>query len=314
MKHNYIMGIIWTVVAFFLTVLLIFGIISGSRNISRKIIHIGKDGIDFEGDIMAGGKMTHEEILDGEVQNVEIEVSSLAVGIVKSNDGITRVRYFSDAEKYAESSLSGGLLSVKQTNSIFGMFMLNSPKILLSVPDAQYETIKASATSGAISISDLRAGSFNLKATSGAVKANDLETEDFCAETSSGSVKIDDIHGKKAVLNARSGAVKASDVSFDEICAETSSGAVSVSGKILRADLKATSGAVHFEDDAALTGDSSFRTTSGAVKVELKPSSEYYFETSVTSGILKNSLDSNRNGSVTIKASATSGMVKISGR
>ena len=309
MKKGYLLGIIWIIIAAGLSAFLLIALIRNGGSGYLKLM--GKDDAVMKEEKFVRGKISHEEVFTGQLDELDVEVGSLAVRIEEGNASDVKVSYYAGAELYTETNMSGGKLSIKQNRSVPFFSVLKNPTIVVSVPKKEYKLISATASSGAITVDGLECKELFVKASSGALNIDDVNAEDLKANTSSGRIKLYDTHGKSAEMKATSGAISAHDLVFDEVKAGASSGAVSVSGKILQADLSATSGAISFEDDVALTKDSSFKASSGAVRIKLTPSSEYCFETSITSGMMKNAFKSNSNGSVLIKASATSGAVKI---
>ena len=286
-----------------LTALLIMGLVSRTSG-------DGDDWgeVNFGGDKMSG--ITKHETLDGDVSEIDVSLTSLAMELDKGDGASVEVHYLSGAEKYVDAKLSDGKLLVNQFAGM-GFAGMRHPKIVVSVPSKKYNQIAAKLTSGQFKVNEVSAGTMSVEASSGAIKMDEINADSLSVKTSSGSIKIDDCNAESLSARANSGAISASDLNCGKLSAETSSGALKFGGKISRADLKASSGAISFEDEIPLTAASSFTASSGLVNLKLTPSAEYAFETSVTSGLVKNKLKSNRNGSVLIKASTTSGMIKI---
>ena len=303
MKRRFVLGIIWSVIAMILTALLIMGLVSRTSgdgdNWGEQ--HFGEDK-------MSG--ITKHEILDGDVGEIEVSLTSLAMELEKGDKAGVEVHYLGGAEKYADAKISGGKLLVNQFASM-GFSGLRHPKIVVSVPKKKYNQIAAKLTSGQFKVNEVSAGTMNVEASSGAIDMDEIKADFMSVKTSSGRIKIDDCDTDTLSVRANSGAIKVTDVKCKKLSAETTSGSLKFEGIISQADVKASSGAISFEDDIPLTADSSFMASSGLVNLKLTPSAEYAFETSVTSGLVKNKLKSNRNGSVLIKASTTSGMIKI---
>jgi len=296
MNKRMILGIIWCIIALALISLFLKGLkTDNNSSIWKKfgIIHIDRDGIDYEkGDEDYMNKVTNTETYNEKIEGIEIDIKSLAAEIIETDKNYIDIQYIDDAEKYIEARISNNKLEIKQAKEVFGLVHLKNPKVIVGIPKDEVK-------------------SFDAKAQSGAIKVIGFNLDEMNIRVSSGAIKLEDTISKAVELNSSSGAIKASNISFDSISAKASSGAIKLEGKLLQADLQATSGSIKVENEVAFTKDSSFSASSGTIKLNLTPSNEYYFETKATSGSIKNHLSSNRFGKITINASVNSGLISI---
>lgn len=163
----------------------------------------------------------------------------------------------------------------------------------------------------------------NGKSLSGSVKANGLSVNELNLTSKSGSVKVDEINCKKAELISTSGSVHINGAA-DELVCESISGSIHSEGAFEKIKASSTSGSIHADCTKVLTGDSSFQSTSGSVKVALPSESKFKLNFSSTSGSVHNEFSSDTIGkkgtqtigddSVQITASSVSGSIRIKKR
>ena len=295
MNKRIILGIIWCIIALALSSLLLEGLVSNSKgNFWNKfaVIHLLEDDNKNLRNGMNNQK-SEEEIFQETVNEIELDVKSETVEVVKTSEKKIRIEYVNEAEKYTESKIIGKKLSIKQTKRIPSfLFILRSPKIILHVPSGKLDDV-------------------NLFTSSGTIRIDDMEADNFTVKSSSGTIKVENITAKTADISASSGTINADDVSFDSANVVASSGTIKISGKLLQANVKCSSGTIKVENEVKFEKDSSFTNSSGTIKLHLVPSDEYYFETNATTGSIRNELESNRFGNVTIKVKTTSGSINI---
>ncbi|WP_430817981.1 DUF4097 family beta strand repeat-containing protein [Carboxylicivirga marina] len=147
--------------------------------------------------------------------------------------------------------------------------------------------LNVSASSGSISLADISGdvrsttssgsqrheaigGSLKAKASSGGIKVNEVKGEAE-TNTSSGSQAINSI-GSNLYAQASSGSIKIGDVRGD-VKAQTSSGGLSLSNVTGAVNLVSTSGSQR-GSNIKLTGNSSFKSSSGSVSMELSNDTE----------------------------------------
>ena len=164
--------------------------------------------------------------------------------------------------------------------------------------------------SGSITVEAIKADAIMLSASSGRINISDCEGT-LSAESSSGRINIESCDGLKT-LSASSGAivVQASD---GDIEGQTSSGKIDLTDVTGALDLRASSGKIQGEQ-VTLTGNSSFRTSSGSIvfdftndidrlKLELESSSGQI----VAGGTSAKGTVITGNGDILVKGKSTSG-------
>lgn len=323
-----ILGIIWIVIAVALIgVLCAFlfkwkdsGIGSFFRSIKAPVIHVGGNGVK---------NLSKEQTFGSDIKEIEANILSLDMEIESTAGSTVKLSYYNGAEEYVTADLSSGVLKIKE-DKVFRMFAFKVPRIVIEVPTRVLNRINVEKTSGSCSVTGFDVDSVNFKSSSGSISMNDIQGNkcaiqsssgstsinsssfnDIAVKSSSGSIKMEGVKSKTNDISASSGSVKLTDVDFDYLKTHTSSGSVKIEGNIAKTDMSATSGSLRFTDNIALSSESSFEAHSGSIKLYLVPSPEYFFDTKVNSGSVKNDLDSNRMGSVPIQVKATSGSIRI---
>ena len=327
-----ILGIIWAVIAVALIALLLMFLFkwkdSGASNFFRffKISIESNDGFGGNGNMK---KLTNEQTLSSTMTDLRAEVSSMGVELESTGVSGVKISCYNGAEKYLQYDLSDGVLTLKETKT-FRAFAFSAPKVVIQVPSRQLNSINVQKTSGSFSATGFDVNDVYVKSSSGSIKLDDVNAktiqaistsgsatiygssyDDMTVKVSSGSVKMEGTKASKADITASSGSIKLTDVTFDSLETHSNSGSLKAEGKIGKVNATVTSGSIKLSDSIALTGESSFEAHSGSIKLYLVPSPEYFFETKVSSGSIKNNLDSNRMGSVPINIKATSGSIRV---
>ena len=292
MKGKYILGTFWIIIAVLLCTILIKDI--SGRNFwkdgfSLKKIKLGNFVEMAEQKNFEEKKMTYEEILNGEMNELFADITSQGITVTGTRESFVKIQFFGHAEECFSWNLKNKTLSISSKNA--GKKYYN-PQVVIYVPEGKLDSVKLNVKSGSINVSDL-----------------DIKTLE--AEAKSGAIKFSEINAQKAMLTASSGAVNCYDFECKNLTVQTSSGSARIEGKILQADVKTTSGAINFKNDSELKENSSFEATSGAVKLSLKPSSQYNFNCEGHLGSVKNALSSNADGNVKIDIKVSSGAIKV---
>jgi hypothetical protein len=161
--------------------------------------------------------------------------------------------------------------------------------------------VKVNNSSGRVAVSNLQSGELDLEASSGSLELRGVAAE-IVAATSSGKIMVESCDGGKN-LRASSGAVIVRDAGGDiraktssgahtyegisgSISAESSSGRINVSNSEGSIDLSASSGKLT-ATTVNITGDSSFKTSSGAIDIDFTNSiDDFSFELESSSGLI----------------------------
>lgn len=179
---------------------------------------------------------------------------------------------------------SSGSVYVSNLGQVIAKLKTSSGSIKAQKIDSD---LNASASSGSISLADITGdvrsttssggqkhagigGSLKAKASSGSIKVESVGGEAEVT-TSSGSQSINSI-GNNLYAQASSGSVKISDVRGD-VKASTSSGGLSLSSVTGAVNLVSTSGSQR-GSNIKLTGNSTFKSSSGSVSMELTNDTE----------------------------------------
>lgn len=189
-------------------------------------------------------------------------------------------------------------------------------------------------SSGDVYAADLSGRNIKLEASSGDIEANDIDN-DLLLETSSGDIELTGLSGNlksksssgdqrlrnvSGNIDGRSssGRIDLQDIKGD-IVAETSSGGIELDGFKGGLKLESTSGSLN-GDEIELTANSSFRSSSGSIDIELVNDIESLsFDLNASSGSLRigdrraeDRYIDRRGGGIEIKGVSSSGSQRYS--
>ena len=168
-------------------------------------------------------------------------------------------------------------------------FNFEDTKTVITLPKDYEGPIKAHATSGSISVKDLKNSDVEVKNNSGSIKLENIEksgkisakntsgsirisnltsTGDISLESRSGSVKAEEIKCKDLFAKATSGSVAVDKAECDNITAQSNSGSVRVLNATVKSDIatKSTSGSSRTENATCSSLES--EASSGLVNIE----------------------------------------------
>ena len=221
----------------------------------------------------------------------------------------------------------------------------------LKISDLKNSTVVAETSSGSVSVDNIeKSGKISVKATSGSAKvssvnsdgnvtvethsgsskADDVKCADFSCTATSGSVKVSGIECTNAVIGCSSGTVHGENVNATgNVNASTTSGGIKLetltckdlitesgSGSsrynnttVDTVNSRTTSGSLRF-DNLAVNKSAEFKATSGSISGNIDgKESDFSIISSTGSG--SSNLKSSREGSKTLDASTTSGLIHI---
>ena len=327
-----IMGIIWTFIAVVLLAILLAVLFGGRFTGVRNFLNFFKVPVIHVGGIKGGSDMenaSRELTLSGGINEVKADISSLYLEVYSGSGSDIVVHFYNGAEESTQVESNGGVLTVKETK-VLRIFSFKAPKVSIMIPKRNLNAISVEKTSGSCSITGFDLDSLEIESSSGSITLDDVKAkrcsnsstsgstkmssaafDDLTIKAHSGSIKLEGVKAQNAEIEATSGSIKLTDVDIGYLKSHGSSGSFKAEGKIYRVDLSASSGSISLTDTVALNGESSFETHSGSIKLYLVPSPDYFIETKVSSGSVKNNLDSNRMGSVPIHVKASSGSIRI---
>ena len=213
------------------------------------------------------------------------------------------------------------LISIRAPHDITINLLTSSG--IITVEGFDTDTIRLKSSSGKIKAKDMSAridmasssgsqdiqqckGSLNIKSSSGRISVRDV-AGNLSVESSSGSQTYEEIDGN---IKAKSSSGRQSYGAIaGDIVAETSSGNITINEQTGALDLRATSGKLEGYE-VKLTGDSSFKTSSGRISFELENDFEdFSFDLQSSSGVLRVG-ESKVKGTLIIG----SGPIKITGK
>jgi DUF4097 and DUF4098 domain-containing protein YvlB len=212
--------------------------------------------------------------------NISIFVTSSEAVIRPSQDGITRVIYTTmGVSANIEAEIKDDTLHVRERwVRTIGIFSIrNSSKLIIEVPEAAYNNISLSITSGSLDTRgvNLECNSINMKITSGRMNVGGITAEDYSINCTSGNLTFDNASGKGNV-RVTSGSVTVNyDDWNDSLTVNVTSGNLTFNlpaGAGMNLDSRVTSGRVGDN----LTGirdniqDVNVRLTSGSVRFNTK--------------------------------------------
>ncbi len=259
--------------------------VKGSFCTIEVISHEG-DQVDFKGELKAVGKAEKYKIVhqkDGSTLKVRIETPRMNIGMIS------------------------GSLIFKVPGNINLDIDNSSGRVMVSGVNSNEFLVEAS--SGSLEIENIKADA-KVSTSSGRIRLNGLDGNLYI-ESSSGSQKIENVNGN-VKAEASSGRILMENINGD-ITAGTSSGSIhldNISGAITA---KASSGSIK-GNQVLLKGNSYFKTSSGAIKIDLENQiNDINFTLSASSGSLHvgdSKYDDNyesTGGTIDLKATSNSG-------
>ena len=319
-KGNTFWGIIWILIAVFLTGILLKGLGKDGfeslfeRNSSLPELNFGRKINDD--DFYRSGKMRLEDISNENVLNPEkleeIEVISHSAKLIMelSKDDYIHVNFTGkwDKKKLPIIDCENGKLLVKSqriNGFIFHPFMGGKKEIVIFIPKdclSDETQINLTSASGSIRIKDLIANTINTNAASGSLHITDCFAERLNLEAASGSLHVE---GGK----------------YDFIQSEVASGSTNINSSFNKIRLEGASGSMKIQTSTPITQDSSIEVVSGSITMKLPRNSDYTIDFETMSGSFKDELagfSGSRNGhyskgsgSPKIKISSVSGSIRI---
>jgi len=135
----------------------------------------------------------------GEIEQIDVDVSSADVQLLKSDSDKIGVRYYGEsnnAEKLKESfyaKTSGPTLEVGKKSTVNFGIQFNSGQLEISLPDKQWERVNMHSSSGDINARGLKVNAINIDLSSGDIGLNEIKAEKLTVNTSSGSFEGENI-------------------------------------------------------------------------------------------------------------------------
>lgn len=208
-----------------------------------------------------------------DVSSIEIEESSNEVFVKKGNvDKVTVDYYYNQKELEYTFEETNSTLTVKRVpkkNSFSGGINIDFdwPKLIVTVPEKEYENIDIMLSSGGVEVSDITVKSLNIQNSSGSAKVDSIKSENLYVKNTSGSISVSGIQTTSLETSNSSGSINLSDISASLVKAQNTSGGIHVENvKASSVYAQSSSGSIHFTTVSA--DDVNGITTSGGISLE----------------------------------------------
>lgn len=274
-------------------------------------------------------------VCSSDVTSIEVEESSNEVFIKKGDVDKIVVDYYYD-EKYLEYTFEehDSTFTVKRVPKKLSISWginidFDWPKLILTVPEKEYDNIDVKLSSGSVAVSDLTVKNLKVKNSSGSLKIADVKGENVHVENTSGSLSVNGVQTTTLEADNSSGKINISDITASSLRAENTSGGIDIDNVNSSAiSAKTSSGGLRIENTSCDT--ISGKSTSGNIKIEsldaateivLQASSggihgsivgkaeDFSIITNTTSG--SSNLQNGNGGSKRLNCETTSGNIKI---
>jgi DUF4097 and DUF4098 domain-containing protein YvlB len=144
------------------------------------------------------------EVDDSSFTNIEIFTDNAAVEIVPTNDSVATVEYSGKTKKKSKfifkADVKGDTLAIqfkeKRRSFIhFGFSSINL-KLLVKVPEKQYNKIQAETDNGRIKAESIQVKDIMLETDNGAIDMKNIKATTTNVKTDNGKIALDNIDGK----------------------------------------------------------------------------------------------------------------------
>lgn len=303
MRGNKIMGVLWLIIAVFLTFILFAKMKSSNswKNSGLMITFNGKSGED-------GKSGNSENLYDtltfsvSEVNDIDIDLISESVYVEAADDNKITVELYCTEETAPAVQIIQNVLKIEDKKNKAINLSFGKRKVVVKVPKTfELNEIEISTSSGSIHGEALTASNMDCHSASGSVYFNQCKTDSMDIKSSSGSVHL-------------------SNCEIDDLECSTQSGSIHMSGIIDKAEVRAISGSIHAELSEPLKLNSEFQATSGSIKLNIPNNTNMNIKYSVGSGTYKNDIsgttgkkgtDTIGNGGPNVELRTTSGSIKV---
>ena len=283
-------------------------------------------------------KIFEKEYEPGELDRINVDVSSSNVLIEKADVDKIKVTAYGEKDEKINETINNNELSITKSKTkvfIFAMFYWCDEKIIIQVPNNCDEEFNIQTSSGDIVAPNLENNVINLESSSGKIECGNINNGNF--KSSSGDITVG--NGNEITIQTSSGSIKAGD--FNKLSAEASSGDVEV-GKVGESTIKTSSGKMLVESAKRLQAEASsgemdintieeycnLITSSGSIEidslnitensninaksgdVDIMSKNDIYIETETDSGDA-DVTNNNRMSEIVLKITTTSGSIKV---
>lgn len=283
-------------------------------------------------------KIFEKEYEPGELDRINVDVSSSNVLIEKADVDKIKVTAYGEKDEKINETINNNELSITKSKTkvfIFAMFYWCDEKIIIQVPNDCEQEFNIHTSSGDIAAPNLENNVINLESSSGKIECGNINNGNF--KSSSGDITVG--NGNEITIQTSSGSIKAGD--FNKLSAEASSGDVEV-GKVGESTIKTSSGKMLVESAKRLQAEASsgeidintieeycnLVTSSGSIEidslnitensninaksgdVDIRSKNDIYIETETGSGDA-DVTNNNRMSEIVLKITTTSGSIKV---
>ena len=283
-------------------------------------------------------KIFEKEYEPGELDRINVDVSSSNVLIEKADVDKIKVTAYGEKDEKINETINNNELSITKSKTkvfIFAMFYWCDEKIIIQVPNDCEQEFNIHTSSGDIAAPNLENNVINLESSSGKIECGNINNGNF--KSSSGDITVG--NGNEITIQTSSGSIKAGD--FNKLSAEASSGDVEV-GKVGESTIKTSSGKMLVESAKRLQAEASsgemdintieeycnLITSSGSIEidslnitensninaksgdVDIRSKNDIYIETETGSGDA-DVTNNNRMSEIVLKITTTSGSIKV---
>ena len=283
-------------------------------------------------------KIFEKEYEPGELDRINVDVSSSNVLIEKADVDKIKVTAYGEKDEKINETINNNELSITKSKTkvfIFAMFYWCDEKIIIQVPNDCEQEFNIHTSSGDIAAPNLENNVINLESSSGKIECGNINNGNF--KSSSGDITVG--NGNEITIQTSSGSIKAGD--FNKLSAEASSGDVEV-GKVGESTIKTSSGKILVESAKRLQAEASsgemdintieeycnLITSSGSIEidslnitensninaksgdVDIMSKNDIYIETETDSGDA-DVTNNNRMSEIVLKITTTSGSIKV---
>ena len=247
--------------------------------------------------------LTHENALEGDITNIDINVDVSDVIFNATTDGTKKVVFKESEKMYHTYSVSEGKLQIgfkDERKWHDKMFTMNHFKVELYLPAAHYGDLVAKDSTGDFSIpSDFSFNSININASTGDMDLKCSVSENINIKTSTGHQSLSSLSAKNMTLNAdtgnltlnsvtveekltitrSTGSINATNVRAKDYESKSSTGNVTLKDVVIdnHIQIETSTGNVKFDDSDATT--LSIKTSTGDVKGTLLTKKIFYVKT-----------------------------------
>ena len=283
-------------------------------------------------------KIFEKEYEPGELDRINVDVSSSNVLIEKADVDKIKVTAYGEKDEKINETINNNELSITKSKTkvfIFAMLYWCDEKIIIQVPNECDEEFNIHTSSGDIAAPNLENNVINFETSSGKIECGNINNGNF--KSSSGDITVGS--GNEITIQTSSGSIKAGD--FNKLSAEASSGDVEV-GKVGESTIKTSSGKMLVESAKRLQAEASsgeidintieeycnLVTSSGSIEidslnitensninaksgdVDIMSKNDIYIETETDSGDA-DVTNNNRMSEIVLKITTTSGSIKV---